>query len=165
MVDNFLLIGIATACITIAGIIVTNFWNNRIHKNVQEEQRQSLIDKVEETAKQKWKEEKTLAQELLQNNEKVVKSLKEDLRDYIDKGDNDVKKELAYAVKLIEKDIVFIQQFIFGKESKSTPAYLKGEEETKEHDAEEGHGMFKDTEQEAEDRKSDSSEINKGENK
>jgi len=83
---------------------------------------------------------------------KMMESIKEDLRDYIDKGDLDVKRELAYAIKLVCKDITFLQQFAFGKESKSIPAYITGEEETKEHDEREGEGMFRDTQQERRDR-------------
>jgi len=92
---------------------------------------------------------------------KIMESIKEDLRDYIDKGDLDVKRELAYAIKLVCKDITFLQQFVFGKESKSVPAYLTGETETKEHDAAEGEGMFRDTQQERRDR--NRSRLQKGE--
>jgi gas vesicle protein len=146
----FLIIGVVVA---VGTFIATNYWNKRNRTDKLMEDKNNMSAQIENSMRQKFIDDKKLAEELLRNNKDMVESLKEELRDYVDKGDLDVKRELAYAIKLIDKDITFLQQFIFGKESKSLPGYLSGEEDTREHAESEGHGMFRDTEQEAIDRK------------
>ncbi len=143
---------VVTIGVGIGSFIITTYWNKRNRDDHVKEDRRTLEEDIQNDAIQKYKDDKILAEDLLSKNKQIVESLKEDLKDYIDKGDLDSKRELVYAVKLLEKDIAFLQQFIFGKESKSLPAYLKGEIDTPEHYAEEGHGIFQDTEEEAEDR-------------
>ena len=140
---------IVTIGVGVGSFIITTYWNKRNRDDHIKEDRRALEEDIQNDAIQKYKDDKSLAEDLLLKNKEVMELMQENLRDYIDKGDLDSKRELAYAVKLLEKDIAFLQQFIFGKESKSVPAYLTGEVETKEHDEAEGHGMFSDTEEEA----------------
>ena len=54
--------------------------------------------------------------------------------------------EIRYADRLtnIEKALNRLEQFSWGRDSKSEPAYMRGEEETEEHNKAKEKGMFKD---------------------
>ena len=112
-------------------------------------------------------------QELTENLEmklrqKLADSVREDIRGYVDREINYLKRELASAISLTDKDIGFLRrnyedmklsvdrlnQVYWGTNTKSEPAYLRGEMETREHDAAEGEGIFKDTEEEKAERES-----------
>jgi hypothetical protein len=55
--------------------------------------------------------------------------------------------------KHLDRRLDMLEQFSWGKETKSTPAYMTGDIETAIHRRSEGEGLFKDTEEEAEDRR------------
>ena len=152
LADDIIIFSVAGIVIAAVGLVINHVWNARLRADRVVETRAQMLANVEEIAKEKYRAEQSLAKELARENENLMLRFKEELRDYIDKGDSDVKRELAYAVRLIEKDIKFIQQFIFGKETKSMPGYLTGKVDTAEHEAAEGKGMFKDTEQESDER-------------
>lgn len=159
MADEIIIFSIITIVIMAIGLILNNLWSAKQRKDRSQERNEKKIESkedyeaaVEKKAQEKVKAEQVMARELAKENELLLERFKDNLRDYVDKGDLDVKREIAYAVKLLEKDIKFIQQFIFGRDSKSMAAYTRGEEETAEHDAAEGQGIFKDTQEEAKER-------------
>lgn len=152
MADEIIIFSAIGIVIAAAGLILNNLWTVKQRNDRRKETREERDEEIVRTAVEKTKSEQRLAKELSKENETMLIRFKTELKDYVDKGDLDVKRELAYAVKLIEKDIAFLQQFLFGKEAKSKPAYLSGKVDTREHKEKEGSGMFKDTEQESEDR-------------
>lgn len=55
----------------------------------------------------------------------------------------------------MERRLNMLEQLLYGTKAKSQPKFIIGEDETEEHDLEEGHGLFKDTEEESEERKTE----------
>lgn len=90
----------------------------------------------------------------------LARDTKRDADMQLQKQREDIFKEIEYKEKLIysdislvKKDVDFLKEFYWGRDAKSDPAYISGNIETIEHDKREGVGLFKDTEEEAEDRK------------
>ena len=103
MADTYLIIGIITAVITVAGIVATVYWNSRNRKDKIVESRQSLLADVESAATEKQKEEQTLAKEVARENKALAIEVKEDMKAHIDrlvailKSDINLQKVQAYA--------------------------------------------------------------------
>lgn len=103
MVDTYLLIGIITAVITVAGIMATVYWNARLRKDKIVESRQSLLANVESTAREKQKEEQGLAREVARENKALALEVKQDMKDHIDrliftlKGDIELARTNTYS--------------------------------------------------------------------
>src|SRR6185369_4668578 len=94
---------IVTIGVGVGSFIITTYWNKRNRDDHIKEDRRALEEDIQNDAIQKYKDDKSLAEDLLLKNKEVMELMQENLRDYIDKGDLDSKRELAYSVKLLEK--------------------------------------------------------------
>ena len=116
--DAIVIISVISAVAAVVGLIVTNFWNSLQRKDKQVESREVLEFEIEKTAKAKFLQEQELARNLQRENQEMLMKFKEDMRDFVEMGDLNVQRELAWQVKLLCKDIRRLEEEIFGKDYK-----------------------------------------------
>lgn len=168
--DQSTIIGIIIAAGGI-GVAVTSNIINFFYKRKTDTR--SYSDQRESLARDVLKDQEIKARELRIEGEELAKKVKLNMEEFVNRGDIDIRKDMAHNYALIQdkfdlmrltieqlttgfvniqKALDLLQQFYWGRDAKSLPPYVMGEEETAEHRAEEGHGIFKDTEAEAAER-------------
>jgi len=90
----FIVVGIMVAA---AGVIGTQLYNRSARKDKVVETRQSLLADVEQTARDKSKQEQTLAKEVATENKLLAAQVKQDMRDHIDRLLQILKGEIELA--------------------------------------------------------------------
>jgi len=90
----FVVVGIAVAA---AGVIGTQLYNRSAKKDKVIETRQSLLADVEQTAREKSKQELTLAKEVAMENRALAATVKQDMKDHIDRLLQILKGEIELA--------------------------------------------------------------------
>jgi len=90
----FIVVGIMVAA---AGVIGTQLYNRSARKDKVVETRQSLLADVEQTARDKSKQELTLAKEVAVENKALAATVKQDMKDHIDRLLQILKGEIELA--------------------------------------------------------------------
>jgi len=90
----FIVVGIVVAA---AGVIGTQIYNRSARKDKVVETRQSLLADVEQTARDKSKQELTLAKEVAVENKALAATVKQDMKDHIDRLLQILKGEIELA--------------------------------------------------------------------
>ena len=103
MVDVYLIIGIVSAVGVVGGIVATNYWNTRMRKDKVVETRQTLQQDVEKVARDKFKEEQSLAKELAGSSAALALDVKQSMKEHVDrlivtlKSDIELQRVQTYA--------------------------------------------------------------------
>jgi|SRR6185369_2440209 len=161
-----IIIAIGGICVAITSNVINFFYKKKTDYKSYNTQREAIARDV-------LKEQEVKAKELKLEGEELAKKVKLSMEEFVKRGDLDIRKDMAHNYALIQdkfdimkltiehlniqfiniqKSLDLLQQFYWGRDAKSLPPYVLGEEETQEHRVEEGHGIFRDTEQEAIDR-------------
>ena len=90
----FLIIGVLVAA---AGVVGTQVYYKQARKDRVVETRQSLLADVEQTAREKSKQEQTLAKEVAIENKALAATVKQDMKDHIDRLLQILKGEIELA--------------------------------------------------------------------
>jgi len=90
----FLILGVVIAA---GGMIGTQLYYRSSKKDKQVETRQSLLADVEQTAREKSKQEQTLAKEVAIENKALAATVKQDMKDHIDRLLQILKGEIELA--------------------------------------------------------------------
>ena len=165
------IIGIIIAASGIGVGVLFNIVNFIYKKNTDSD---FYANQRETLARSVLREQEVKAHELKLETEALAKKVRIEMEEFVNRGTLDIRKDMAHNYTLIQdkfdimkltiehisdglinmqKAIDLLQQFYWGRDAKSVPPYIMGEDETKEHREQEGHGLFKDTEVEAAERK------------
>ncbi len=107
----FLIVGVIVAA---GGVVGTQFYYRSAKKEKQVETRQSLLADVEQTAREKSKQEQQLAKEVAVENKLLAAQVKQDMKDHIDrllqilKGEIELSNVRSYS-KMGEIDTKVVQ--------------------------------------------------------
>ena len=88
-------------------------------------------------------EAKKAADLLTEMRTQTLESLKKEFYELKHKADIDAIR-IDDRLKVVERSVSRLEQFSWGRDAKSEPAFLRGEKETQEHDRRPDQGIFKD---------------------
>ena len=103
MADQIIIYSIVGIVIAAVGLVAANIWNSRMQKDTNTQSTTMMVENIDKAAKEKWREERLLAQEVAQHNKELAMDIKQDMKNHIDslirilKGDIELQRVQAYS--------------------------------------------------------------------